>query len=81
MMLQSLLSSPEPKDPQDAVVAKQYQDHPVQWKITANRLAHKMAGAPLQDYDQGGSGGATNESLRKSQREAKEKKQRDSLAE
>ncbi len=81
MMLQSLLSTPEPRDPQDAVVAKQYVEHPVLWKITANKLAHKVAGAPLQDHDQGNSGGATEETLKKTRREAKEKEAKISLAE
>lgn len=35
LSVQSLLCTPEPKDPQDAVVAKQYMSKQNVWKVTA----------------------------------------------
>lgn len=44
--LQSLLSSPEPKDPQDAVVAQQLIKQPKEFERHAREWAIKYAGAP-----------------------------------
>ncbi|RVX71456.1 hypothetical protein B0A52_05028 [Exophiala mesophila] len=44
--LQSLLSSPEPKDPQDAVVAQELIKHPKEFERHAREWAIKYAGAP-----------------------------------
>jgi len=46
LSLQSLLSTPEPKDPQDAEVAKMLMNHPVQFQHTAREWAVKYANAP-----------------------------------
>jgi ubiquitin-conjugating enzyme (huntingtin interacting protein 2) len=81
MMLQALLASPEVNDPQDAVVAELLKRDPEAFAIKANQWAHDYAKAPRQDYslfNEGGSGGSTNESLRKSQQAAKEARERES---
>jgi ubiquitin-conjugating enzyme (huntingtin interacting protein 2) len=44
--LQSLLNSPEPKDPQDAEVATMLLNHPEQFKAKAREWAIRFAGAP-----------------------------------
>lgn len=46
LSLQSLLSSPEPKDPQDAEVATMLMNHPEQFDRVAREWAQKYAGAP-----------------------------------
>lgn len=56
--LQSLLSTPEPKDPQDAQVASQMQKHPKEFDKTARQWTVQYAGAPkslLNDATGGGS--------------------------
>jgi ubiquitin-conjugating enzyme (huntingtin interacting protein 2) len=72
IMLQSLLSSPEPKDPQDAEVAAMLLKKPAEFEHKAREWAEKYAGAPKRDEGQG-SGGATAETIRKAQQQAKEK--------
>lgn len=44
--MQSLLSTPEPKDPQDAEVASMLMNHPEQFDRVAREWAVKHAGAP-----------------------------------
>lgn len=46
LSLQSLLSTPEPKDPQDAEVARMLLDHPDQFQRTAREWALVYATAP-----------------------------------
>jgi len=46
LSLQSLLSSPEPKDPQDAEVANMLMNHPEQFQKKARDWAISHAGAP-----------------------------------
>jgi len=46
LSLQSLLSTPEPKDPQDAEVATMLMKHPEQFQRVAREWAIKHAGAP-----------------------------------
>lgn len=46
LSLQSLLSTPEPKDPQDAEVASMLVNHPEQFDRVAREWAVKYAGAP-----------------------------------
>merc|ERR1712183_908442 len=48
LSLQALMSAPEPDDPQDAVVAKQYKSSRANFKRTAEYWAHKYAGAKPQ---------------------------------
>ena len=47
LSLQALLSAAEPDDPQDAVVAKQYREHPETFKKTARHWANIYAGGML----------------------------------
>ena len=67
--LQSLLSSPEPKDPQDAEVARMLITNKDEFDHVAREWAVKYAGAPVSKPGEGksgagSSGGVTEESLR-----------------
>lgn len=44
LSLQALLASPEPDDPQDAVVARQCKEKPQVFQLTAQHWAHAYAG-------------------------------------
>lgn len=44
LSLQALLSAAEPDDPQDAVVAKQYKEHPEMFRQTAKYWTFVYAG-------------------------------------
>lgn len=44
LSLQALLASPEPDDPQDAVVARQCKEKPQIFHLTAQHWAHAYAG-------------------------------------
>lgn len=77
--LQSLLSSPEPKDPQDAVVARELIKSPEQFNRTAKEWAVKYAGAPKSLIGEG-SGGATAESIEAAEREEKEREEAANMA-
>ncbi|KAK5945375.1 Ubiquitin-conjugating enzyme E2 1 [Knufia obscura] len=77
--LQSLLSSPEPKDPQDAVVARELIKNPDQFNRTAKEWAVKYAGAPKHLIGEG-SGGATAESIEEAERQEKEREEAANLA-
>lgn len=44
LSLQALLSAAEPDDPQDAVVAKQYKEHPDIFQLTAKHWTSAYAG-------------------------------------
>ena len=79
LSLQSLLATPEPKDPQDAVVASQMISKPEDFKHKAREWAVKYAGAPRKDAHEG-SGGATAASLAEKAKKRKEEAQRASLA-
>jgi ubiquitin-conjugating enzyme (huntingtin interacting protein 2) len=79
-MLQSLLSTPEPKDPQDAEVAAMLLKNPAEFNHKAREWAIKHAGAPRSDEGQG-SGGATSESLKSLQKIAKTKESKAQLQE
>jgi ubiquitin-conjugating enzyme (huntingtin interacting protein 2) len=70
MMLQSLLASPEPKDPQDAEVASMMIKKPEEFKHKARKWAIDYAGAPRTETAEG-SGGATSQSIRMAQVAAK----------
>jgi ubiquitin-conjugating enzyme (huntingtin interacting protein 2) len=48
LSLQALLAAPEPDDPQDAVVARQYSDNQAMFKRTAQHWASVYAGAKHQ---------------------------------
>lgn len=47
--LQSLLSTPEPKDPQDAHVAKMLMSNPKEFERVATEWAVQYAGAPPRE--------------------------------
>lgn len=77
--LQSLLSTPEPKDPQDAEVAGMLLKNPAEFQHKAREWAVKFAGAPRKDRGEG-SGGATAETIKKKAQEAKENENKAKLA-
>lgn len=49
LSLQALLSSPEPSDPQDAVVARQYMDNLAEFNAQAKRWTKEYAAAGAKD--------------------------------
>jgi len=51
LSLQALLAAPEPDDPQDAVVARQYSDNYSAFKLTAQHWATAYAGASYSNPD------------------------------
>ena len=71
LSLQSLLSTPEPKDPQDAQVAEMLLKNPNEFKRVATEWAVKFAGAPKRQQGEG-SGGTTAESRKALKRKSKE---------
>lgn len=77
--LQSLLSTPEPKDPQDAEVAGMLIRNPAEFEHVARDWAVKYAGAPKREIAEG-SGGATAESIKKKAQQAKENEEKSKLA-
>ncbi|KAJ4302855.1 Ubiquitin-conjugating enzyme E2 1 [Kalmusia sp. IMI 367209] len=77
--LQSLLSTPEPKDPQDAEVASMLIRNPSEFEHVAREWAVKYAGAPRKEIAEG-SGGATAETIRRKNQEAKNKEEKVALA-
>jgi hypothetical protein len=77
--LQSLLSTPEPKDPQDAEVASMLIRNPAEFDHKAREWAVKYAGAPKKEFAEG-SGGATAESITKKRQEAKQNEEKVKLA-
>ncbi|KAI9807370.1 MAG: Ubiquitin-conjugating enzyme E2 1 [Piccolia ochrophora] len=79
LSLQSLLSTPEPKDPQDAEVAGMLVRNPKEFERVAREWAVKYAGAPKKDRGEG-SGGATKESLRQLEQRSKEGEERERMA-
>lgn len=79
LSLQSLLSTPEPKDPQDAEVANMLLRKPKEFERVAREWAIAYAGAPKKHLAEG-SGGATDASIREQERKAKEDEERDALA-
>ena len=79
LSLQSLLSTPEPKDPQDAEVAKMLMVRPKEFERVAAEWAEKYAGAPKRERGET-SGGATAESLKKRVKKSKEQEEAERLA-
>lgn len=74
LSLQSLLSTPEPRDPQDAEVATMLMRHPKEFERVAAEWAVLYAGAPKRVRGEA-SGGATVDSLKKRQRKSKEQEE------
>lgn len=58
--LQSLLSSPEPKDPQDAEVASMLISRPEEFKHVAREWAQRYAGAPKPEPGSGRTGASSS---------------------
>jgi ubiquitin-conjugating enzyme (huntingtin interacting protein 2) len=77
--LQSLLSTPEPKDPQDAEVASMLIRNPAEFEHVAREWAVRHAGAPKREAAEG-SGGATAESIKRKAQQAKENEEKVKLA-
>ncbi|CAA9958172.1 hypothetical protein CFE70_001720 [Pyrenophora teres f. teres 0-1] len=77
--LQSLLSTPEPKDPQDAEVAGMLIRNPAEFEHKAREWAVKFAGAPKKEIAEG-SGGATAASIKKKAQQAKQNEEKSKLA-
>lgn len=73
--LQSLLSTPEPKDPQDAEVAGMLLRNPAEFEHKAREWAVKYAGAPKKEIAEG-SGGATADSIKKKAQATKVKEEK-----
>ena len=61
LSLQSLLSTPEPKDPQDAEVATMLIKNPRQFNKVAREWAVQYAGAPKSNGAEGGSSSAADD--------------------
>lgn len=74
LSLQSLLSTPEPKDPQDAEVANMLLRKPKEFERVAREWAVLYAGAPRKHIGES-SGGATDESLRQQELKAMEEEE------
>jgi len=79
LSLQSLLSTPEPKDPQDAEVAGMLMRNPEEFQRVAREWAVRYAGAPKKERGEG-SGGATGESLQQREQRSREEEERERLA-
>jgi ubiquitin-conjugating enzyme (huntingtin interacting protein 2) len=77
--LQSLLSTPEPKDPQDAEVAGMLIRNPAEFEHKAREWAVTFAGAPKKEIAEG-SGGATATSIKKKAQQAKQNEEKSKLA-
>ncbi|KAH6622288.1 ubiquitin-conjugating enzyme/RWD-like protein [Boeremia exigua] len=77
--LQSLLSTPEPKDPQDAEVASMLIRNPAEFEHKAREWSVKYAGAPKKEIAEG-SGGATAESIIRKRQEAKQNEEKVKMA-
>ncbi|KAL9129700.1 MAG: hypothetical protein Q9217_001903 [Psora testacea] len=72
LSLQSLLSTPEPKDPQDAEVAGMLTRNPKEFERVAHEWAVKYAGAPKKEAGEGSGGSKTETKKEKRQRSKEE---------
>ncbi|KAL9104536.1 MAG: hypothetical protein Q9163_000509 [Psora crenata] len=72
LSLQSLLSTPEPKDPQDAEVAGLLTRNPKEFERVAHEWAVKYAGAPKKEAGEGSGGSKTETKKEKRQRSKEE---------
>jgi len=72
--LQSLLSSPEPKDPQDAVVAQQMIKNPKEFERIARQWSVQYAGAPKSMLGEG-SGGSSAADMEAAEQQSKEREE------
>ncbi|KAI1912131.1 Ubiquitin-conjugating enzyme E2 1 [Ophidiomyces ophidiicola] len=79
LSLQSLLSTPEPKDPQDAEVANMLLRSPKEFERVAREWAVIHAGAPKKHVGES-SGGATAASIRAKEIKSKKDQEQEELA-
>lgn len=79
MSLQSLLSTPEPRDPQDAVAANMYTKNKPEFDRVATEWAVKYANAPKRSTGEG-SGSVTAESKKALKRKSKEEEEAERVA-
>ncbi|KAL8939740.1 MAG: hypothetical protein Q9216_003184 [Gyalolechia sp. 2 TL-2023] len=79
LSLQSLLSTPEPKDPQDAEVAGMLIRNPKEFERVAQEWAVKYAGAPRRERGEG-SGGSATESKKQQERRSKAEEEAERVA-
>ncbi|KAI9676209.1 MAG: Ubiquitin-conjugating enzyme E2 1 [Trizodia sp. TS-e1964] len=79
LSLQSLLSTPEPKDPQDAEVAVMLMRNPKEFDRVAREWAVKYAGAPRKERGEG-SGGGSPETVKQQEQRSREEEERERLA-
>lgn len=77
--LQSLLSTPEPKDPQDAEVASMLMRNPQEFNRKASEWAVKYAGAPEREVGEP-SGGASAQTRRQREERSKQQSAEERLA-
>ena len=74
LSLQSLLSTPEPKDPQDAEVAGMLTRNPREFERVAHEWAVKYAAAPKKESGEGSGGNKTETKKEKKQRSKEEER-------
>ncbi|KAL8713692.1 MAG: hypothetical protein Q9220_002218 [cf. Caloplaca sp. 1 TL-2023] len=79
LSLQSLLSTPEPKDPQDAEVAGMLIRNPKEFERVAQEWAVKYAGAPKKERGEG-SGGSQSQSKKQQERKSKAEEEAERVA-
>ncbi|KAL8945776.1 MAG: hypothetical protein Q9222_007730 [Ikaeria aurantiellina] len=79
LSLQSLLSTPEPKDPQDAEVAGMLIRNPKEFERVAQEWAVKYAGAPKKERGEG-SGGTQSQSKKQLERKSKAEEEAERVA-
>ena len=79
LSLQSLLSTPEPKDPQDAEVASMLVQNPREFDRVAREWASRYAGAPKRERGEG-SGGSVHQVTREKEKKSREEEERERLA-
>ena len=79
LSLQSLLSTPEPKDPQDAEVAGMLIRNPREFERKAQEWSVKYAGAPARETGEG-SGGSTAKSMKEKKRKSRAEEEAERVA-
>ncbi|KAL8729692.1 MAG: hypothetical protein Q9181_004905 [Wetmoreana brouardii] len=79
LSLQSLLSTPEPKDPQDAEVAGMLIRNPKEFERVAQEWAVKYAKAPRRERGEG-SGGSASQTKKQQERKSKAEEEAERVA-
>lgn len=80
LSLQSLLSTPEPKDPQDAQVASMLMNHPEQFDRVAREWAVEHAGAPKTLLTAGGASYTHSAASKPKTQKSREQEMREQVA-